>query len=96
MKGQLSGQRNKAQTQPRPLAAELVPAGGAVTLPPLFSLRRKVIERKGGPRRGGPEPLPGWLEDNLKGTGLSSRFSYGNAVVEEEGSGGGQSFSFFG
>jgi hypothetical protein len=35
------------------------------------------------------------LENNLKGTGPSSSFSYGNAVIEEKGRGGGETFSFF-
>lgn len=56
---------------------------------PLLSLRRKVIERKGEPRRGGLcLRLPGSLENNLKGTGPSSRFSYGNAIIEEKARGG--------
>lgn len=62
------------------------PEGGAVT-PPLFSPRAQVIERKGEPRRGCGS-LPGSLENNLKGTGLSSSFSYGNATIDERGRGG--------
>lgn len=54
----------------------------------IVRLRSRVIERKGEARRGGRRVrLPGSLENNLKGTGLSSRFSYGNAGVEEKGRG---------
>lgn len=93
MKRRPSGQGNKAAARPGHLAAEAPSCRERsrrreAAPPPLFRLRSEVIERKGEARRGGQRVrLPGSLENNLKGTGLSSRFSYGNAIIEEKGRG---------